>query len=32
MICVKLLFWTSNEQSRALLTRSGCARDPFAGP
>ena len=30
-ICVKLLFWTSNEQSRALLTWSECGADVFAG-
>ena len=30
-ICVKLLFWTSDEQSHALLTWSECGGDLFAG-
>ena len=30
-ICVKLLFWTSNEQSRALLIWSQCGGDLVAG-
>ena len=30
-ICVKLLFWTSNGQSHALLTWSECGADLFAG-
>jgi len=30
-ICVKLLFWTSNEQYRALLIWSECRVDLFAG-